>query len=121
MKCQDKVISFSCTFLYSGFWQNIFLFQPKLATATRNNKLVVNQTMLSTQTTPAHGEVALVLPTGAERFSANIRDMTGYSPLPFFKLCWKYLTPVVCTVSDPSPLTCFHTVWRLLRCEVVST
>jgi len=47
------------------------------------------------------------LATGADRFNANIRDMTGYSPLPVFKLCWKYLTPAVCTVSDPSPLACF--------------
>lgn len=44
-------------------------------------------------------------PTGADRFSANIRDMTGCTPLVFFKLCWKYLTPAVCTVSDPSPLS----------------
>ncbi|XP_042368855.1 sodium- and chloride-dependent GABA transporter 2-like [Plectropomus leopardus] len=36
---------------------------------------------------------------GAERFCANIRDMTGYRPLPVFKLCWKYLTPVVCTAT----------------------
>uniref|UniRef100_A0A8C9Z3D0 Transporter n=1 Tax=Sander lucioperca TaxID=283035 RepID=A0A8C9Z3D0_SANLU len=36
---------------------------------------------------------------GAERFSANIRDMTGYRPLPVFKLCWKYLTPAVCTAT----------------------
>ncbi|XP_037618321.1 LOW QUALITY PROTEIN: sodium- and chloride-dependent GABA transporter 2-like [Sebastes umbrosus] len=36
---------------------------------------------------------------GAERFSGNIRDMTGYSPLPYFRLCWKYLTPAVCTAT----------------------
>lgn len=36
---------------------------------------------------------------GADRFNANIRDMTGYSPLPVFKLCWKYLTPAVCTAT----------------------
>lgn len=36
---------------------------------------------------------------GAERFSANIRDMTGYNPLSVFKLCWKYLTPAVCTAT----------------------
>ncbi|XP_034533253.1 sodium- and chloride-dependent GABA transporter 2-like isoform X1 [Notolabrus celidotus] len=36
---------------------------------------------------------------GAERFSENIRDMTGYSPLPVFRLCWKYLTPAVCTAT----------------------
>ena len=64
----------------------------------------------SNQTTSTHGEVVLVLATGAERFSANIRDMTGFSPLPVFKLCWKYLTPAVCTVSDHLLLTCFHTV-----------
>ncbi|KAM4559550.1 sodium- and chloride-dependent GABA transporter 2-like isoform 2-T2 [Odontesthes bonariensis] len=36
---------------------------------------------------------------GAERFSANIKDMTGYRPLPVFKLCWRYLTPTVCTAT----------------------
>lgn len=36
---------------------------------------------------------------GADRFSGNIRDMTGYTPLPAFKLCWKYLTPAVCTAT----------------------
>ncbi|XP_076579579.1 sodium- and chloride-dependent GABA transporter 2-like isoform X1 [Chaetodon auriga] len=36
---------------------------------------------------------------GADRFSANIRDMTGYRPLTLFKLCWKYLTPAVCTAT----------------------
>ncbi|XP_054480043.1 sodium- and chloride-dependent GABA transporter 2-like isoform X1 [Anoplopoma fimbria] len=36
---------------------------------------------------------------GADRFNANIRDMTGYSPLPVFKLCWKYLTPAVCMTT----------------------
>ncbi|XP_068446395.1 sodium- and chloride-dependent GABA transporter 2-like [Clinocottus analis] len=36
---------------------------------------------------------------GADRFNANIRDMTGYSPLAVFKLCWKYLTPAVCTAT----------------------
>lgn len=52
----------------------------------------------------------LSLTTGADRFSDNIREMTGYRPLPVFKLCWKYFTPAVCTVSDPSlsesPLDC---------------
>uniref|UniRef100_A0AAQ4R5I4 Transporter n=1 Tax=Gasterosteus aculeatus aculeatus TaxID=481459 RepID=A0AAQ4R5I4_GASAC len=36
---------------------------------------------------------------GAERFNGNIKDMTGHSPLPVFKLCWKYLTPAVCTAT----------------------
>ncbi|XP_053272998.1 sodium- and chloride-dependent GABA transporter 2 [Pleuronectes platessa] len=44
---------------------------------------------------------------GAERFSGNIRDMTGYSPLPVFKLCWKYLTPAVCTATFVFSLVCW--------------
>ncbi|XP_026157491.1 sodium- and chloride-dependent GABA transporter 2-like [Mastacembelus armatus] len=44
---------------------------------------------------------------GAERFSANIRDMTGYSPMPAFKLCWKYLTPAVCTATFVFSLVCW--------------
>ncbi|XP_029696946.1 sodium- and chloride-dependent GABA transporter 2-like isoform X2 [Takifugu rubripes] len=36
---------------------------------------------------------------GAERFRANIRHMTGKKPLFIFKLCWKYLTPAVCTAT----------------------
>ncbi|XP_028284120.1 sodium- and chloride-dependent GABA transporter 2-like [Parambassis ranga] len=44
---------------------------------------------------------------GAERFSANIRDMTGYSPLPAFNLCWKYLTPIVCTATFVFSLVCW--------------
>ncbi|XP_068165842.1 sodium- and chloride-dependent GABA transporter 2-like isoform X2 [Antennarius striatus] len=36
---------------------------------------------------------------GADRFSANIRDMTGHRPLILFKLCWKFLTPIVCTAT----------------------
>lgn len=43
--------------------------------------------------------IKLFSPTGAERFRANIRHMTGKKPLFIFKLCWKYLTPAVCTVS----------------------
>uniref|UniRef100_A0A8D3DPI6 Transporter n=1 Tax=Scophthalmus maximus TaxID=52904 RepID=A0A8D3DPI6_SCOMX len=44
---------------------------------------------------------------GAERFSANIRDMTGYSPLPVFRICWKYLTPAVCTATFVFSLVCW--------------
>uniref|UniRef100_H3BW84 Transporter n=1 Tax=Tetraodon nigroviridis TaxID=99883 RepID=H3BW84_TETNG len=36
---------------------------------------------------------------GAERFTANIRHMTGKNPMFIFKLCWKYLTPAVCTAT----------------------
>ncbi|KAM4711107.1 LOW QUALITY PROTEIN: sodium- and chloride-dependent GABA transporter 2-like [Anableps anableps] len=44
---------------------------------------------------------------GAERFSGNIKDMTGYSPLPVFKLCWKYLTPAMCTGTFIFSLVCW--------------
>ncbi|KAM3857164.1 sodium- and chloride-dependent GABA transporter 2-like [Diretmus argenteus] len=44
---------------------------------------------------------------GPERFSANIRDMIGYRPLPVFKLCWKYLTPAVCTGTFVFSLVCW--------------
>nr|XP_043905845.1 sodium- and chloride-dependent GABA transporter 2-like isoform X1 [Solea senegalensis] len=44
---------------------------------------------------------------GAERFCANIRDMIGYSPLPVFKLCWKYFTPAVCTATFVFSLVCW--------------
>ncbi|XP_029926800.1 sodium- and chloride-dependent GABA transporter 2-like isoform X2 [Myripristis murdjan] len=44
---------------------------------------------------------------GPERFSANIRDMIGYNPLPVFKLCWKYLTPAVCTGTFVFSLVCW--------------
>lgn len=115
MKCQVKVMfSFSSSFLYSGeYWQK----KPRSIPTkllNRHQKQQASRKPMSNQTTSPRGEVVLVLPTGAERFSANIRDMTGYSPLPVFKLCWKYLTPAVCTVSDPSLQTCFHTVQCLL-------
>ncbi|XP_077368507.1 sodium- and chloride-dependent GABA transporter 2-like [Festucalex cinctus] len=48
---------------------------------------------------------------GAERFSSNIKDMTGHNPLLFFKLCWKYLTPAVCTATFLFSLVC----WSPLR------
>uniref|UniRef100_A0A672JH10 Transporter n=2 Tax=Salarias fasciatus TaxID=181472 RepID=A0A672JH10_SALFA len=44
---------------------------------------------------------------GADRFSANIRDMTGYSPMAAFKVCWKYLTPVVCSATFIFSLVCW--------------
>ncbi|XP_015246003.1 PREDICTED: sodium- and chloride-dependent GABA transporter 2-like isoform X2 [Cyprinodon variegatus] len=44
---------------------------------------------------------------GADRFSANIKDMTGYTPISAFKLCWKYLTPAVCTATFIFSLVCW--------------
>uniref|UniRef100_A0AAR2J0V7 Transporter n=1 Tax=Pygocentrus nattereri TaxID=42514 RepID=A0AAR2J0V7_PYGNA len=36
---------------------------------------------------------------GADRLYNNIADMIGYQPLPLAKYCWKYVTPVLCSVS----------------------
>ncbi|XP_049608881.1 sodium- and chloride-dependent GABA transporter 2 isoform X1 [Syngnathus scovelli] len=44
---------------------------------------------------------------GAERFCSNIKDMTGHNPLLVFKLCWKYLTPAVCTATFLFSLVCW--------------
>lgn len=48
---------------------------------------------------------------GAKRFTANIKDMIGYTPLSIFELCWKYLTPAVCTATFVFSLVC----WSPLR------
>ncbi|CAL8308363.1 unnamed protein product [Merluccius merluccius] len=48
---------------------------------------------------------------GPERFSDHIREMIGYSPWPVFKICWRYLTPVVCIATFISALV--H--WSPLR------
>ena len=39
-------------------------------------------------------------PSGADHLYDNIEDMIGYRPLPLIKYCWKYITPVVCSVSN---------------------
>uniref|UniRef100_A0A672Q701 Transporter n=1 Tax=Sinocyclocheilus grahami TaxID=75366 RepID=A0A672Q701_SINGR len=38
----------------------------------------------------------LLLFSGADRFSNNIKAMIGYQPLCIFRLCWRYLTPAMC-------------------------
>ncbi|KAM6922843.1 sodium- and chloride-dependent GABA transporter 3-like [Lycodopsis pacificus] len=48
---------------------------------------------------------------GAERMCDTVEVMTGQRPWVFFKLCWRYFTPVICTVCffcfflDHQPLT----------------
>uniref|UniRef100_A0A8C7HE66 Transporter n=1 Tax=Oncorhynchus kisutch TaxID=8019 RepID=A0A8C7HE66_ONCKI len=44
---------------------------------------------------------------GPDRFNDNIKHMIGYSPLPFFKLCWRYLTPAMCTATFVFSLVCW--------------
>ncbi|KAK2822752.1 hypothetical protein Q5P01_022817 [Channa striata] len=36
---------------------------------------------------------------GADRFSTIIEDMTSKRPPVFFKLCWKYIAPLLATIS----------------------
>ncbi len=48
----------------------------------------------------------VVLFSGADRFSNDIKLMIGYEPLCSFRLCWRYLTPAVCLVG--------HWIWTLM-------
>uniref|UniRef100_A0A3Q4BE31 Transporter n=1 Tax=Mola mola TaxID=94237 RepID=A0A3Q4BE31_MOLML len=53
---------------------------------------------------------------GADRFMDDVARMIGYQPLPYMKLCWSYITPLVCVgvflfhVVNYKPLT-YNTVY----------
>lgn len=36
---------------------------------------------------------------GVEKFCGNINSMIGKKPNKYFRICWKYITPTVGTVS----------------------
>lgn len=36
---------------------------------------------------------------GADRFLDNIEDMVGYPPVPVFKYCWMFITPLICGIT----------------------
>ncbi|XP_014005711.2 sodium- and chloride-dependent GABA transporter 2-like [Salmo salar] len=55
---------------------------------------------------------------GPDRFIDNIKHMIGYSPLPFFKLCWRYLTSAMCTATFVFSLVCWIPL-SLGKCIVV--
>ena len=40
------------------------------------------------------------LPLGVDRFSDDIQKMLGHRPNIYFRLCWKYISPTVVTVSN---------------------
>lgn len=59
---------------------------------------------------------------GTERFSTDIENMIGHRPNMYYRLCWKYISPLIIGVSitlypelPPSPgkgVSCFN----LVRC-----
>jgi SNF family Na+-dependent transporter len=42
--------------------------------------------------------VSVVWFYGTDRLSANIKDMTGCYPPCFFRMCWKYVSPLLILV-----------------------
>ncbi|XP_039974570.1 sodium- and chloride-dependent betaine transporter-like [Xiphias gladius] len=73
---------------------------------------------------------------GAERTFDAVEDMTGQRPWVFFKLCWRYFTPLICIVGficsflDYQPLTsnrgyvypdwAYHLGWAMALSSIVA-
>lgn len=45
----------------------------------------------------------LNLHAGADKICDVVEDITGRRPWAFYKLCWCYFTPLICTVSSKLP------------------
>jgi solute carrier family 6 GABA transporter-like protein 1 len=43
--------------------------------------------------------IAISWAFGVNRFYDGIKDMIGYYPFMFWKLCWTITTPLICVVS----------------------
>ncbi|KAI5109223.1 solute carrier family 6 member 22, tandem duplicate 2 [Silurus meridionalis] len=44
-------------------------------------------------------DISMVAESGADSLYDNIEDMIGYRPWPHMKLCWKYITPIICMAT----------------------
>jgi SNF family Na+-dependent transporter len=47
---------------------------------------------------------------GIDRFYNDIKDMIGYYPSRFWKLCWSILTPLLCFVNSSFFLFCISII-----------
>uniref|UniRef100_A0A8C2WUE0 Uncharacterized protein n=1 Tax=Cyclopterus lumpus TaxID=8103 RepID=A0A8C2WUE0_CYCLU len=45
---------------------------------------------------------------GADRMCDAVQLMTGQRPSGYFKLCWRYFTPLICMVSSMERYKCIH-------------
>ena len=65
---------------------------------------------------------------GNDNLSKNIKEMTGKMPFIYWRLCWKFFSPIMIVVSDVMPslpttlLRCLYFVsfhWHILRSQFV--
>ena len=50
----------------------------------------------------------------AENFSANVKEMLGHYPKLWWRICWKYISPVLIAVSTGFNLTKWWMYWELV-------
>jgi hypothetical protein len=48
---------------------------------------------------------------GVDKFYENIKDMIGFYPGVYWKICWKYITPISCIVI----ITCLLLILRFIK------